>query len=149
MMDDGLLAVAHHVLVFGLTIMLAMQLALVRDGVREAELARVGRIDAGYGLTAGLILVVGLLRVWYGAKGVDYYTDNPWFWAKMAAFAGVGLLSIPPTLAFIRWRRALKADASALPTAAAVAGVRRLLRLEVVLLLLVPVFAALMARHQG
>jgi putative membrane protein len=148
-MDDGLLAILHHVLVFGLTIMLAMQLALVREGVGAAELTRVGRIDAGYGLTAGLILIVGLLRVWYGAKGADYYTGNPWFWAKMAAFAGVGLLSIPPTLAFIRWRRALKADAGALPAPAAVAGVRRLLGLEVVLLLLVPVFAALMARHQG
>lgn len=148
-MDDGLLAVAHHVLVFGLTIMLAMQLALVRNGIGEAELTRVGRIDAGYGLTAGLILVVGLLRVWYGAKGVDYYTGNHWFWAKMGAFAAVGLLSIPPTLAFIRWRRALKADASALPAPASVAGVRRFLQLEVILLLLVPVFAALMARYQG
>jgi putative membrane protein len=54
----------------------------------------------------------------------------------------VGLLSIPPTLAFRRWRRAA-------PDEAAVGGVRRLLRLEVGLLLLIPVFAALMARYQG
>ena len=148
-MDDGLLAIVHHLLVFGLTIMLATQLALVRDGITGPELNRVGRMDAGYGATAGLIVVVGLLRVWFGAKGPDYYADNMWFWAKMAAFAGVGLLSIPPTIAFIRWRRALKTDPAALPSAEAVGRIRGFLRLEVALLLLVPVFAAVMARHQG
>jgi len=61
----------------------------------------------------------------------------------------VGLLSVPPTIAFIGWRRALKADPSALPAPAAVRRVRGFLRAEVGLLLLVPVFAALMARYQG
>jgi uncharacterized membrane protein len=36
-----------------------------------------------------------------------------------------------------------------LPGPAEVARMRRLLLLEVILLLLIPVFAALMARHQG
>ena len=148
-MDDTLLAVLHHLLVFGLAIMLATQLALLRPGLDAADLRRIGAIDAGYGLTAGLIVLVGLVRVWFGAKGPDYYGDNVWFWAKMAAFAGVGLLSIPPTIAFIRWRKALRADPAALPSAEAVGGIRRLLRLEVGLMLVIPVFAAVMARHQG
>ena len=141
-MADTALAIVHHLLAFGLAIMLALQLALVRPGLGAVELRRLGGVDAGYGATAGLLIAVGLLRVFYGAKGADYYGDNPWFWAKMATFAAVGLLSIAPTLAFRRWRRAAPADD-------AVARVRRLLRAEVGLLLLIPVFAALMARYQG
>jgi putative membrane protein len=148
-MNDTVLAVIHHLLVFGLTIMLATQLALARSELGPSDVRRLSGVDAGYGATAGLILVVGLVRVWFGAKGADYYLANPWFWAKMASFAGVGLLSIPPTLTFIRWRRAQKAEDAALPCSAAIAKVQRYLRAEVLLLLLVPVFAALMARHQG
>jgi putative membrane protein len=148
-MDDILLAIAHHVLVFGLALILATQLALVRPGWSAADLRRVGAVDLGYGVTAGLIVLVGVLRVRYGAKGVDWYHENLWFWAKMGTFAAVGLLSIPPTIAFIRWRRALRKDPAAMPSARAIARIRNFVRLEVALLLLVPVFAALMARYQG
>lgn len=146
-MTDTVLAVVHHLLVFGLAIMIALELGLARPGLGAAEVQRLARIDGGYGATAMLIIVVGLLRVWFGAKGADYYLGNAWFWAKMASFAGVGLLSIAPTRAFLQWRKALRADPAALPDAAAVGKVRGMLRAEVGLLLLVPVFAALMARH--
>lgn len=126
-MNDTILAILHHLLVFGLTIMLATQLALARPGLPAGDVRRLSGVDAGYGATAALILVVGLVRVWFGAKGADYYVDNAWFWAKMAAFAGVGLLSIPPTVAFIRWRRAQRAAEDALPAPSAVAQVRRYL----------------------
>jgi putative membrane protein len=147
--NDTILAVLHHLLVFGLTIMLATQFALLRPGLAAGDVRRLSGVDAGYGATAALIVLVGLLRVWFGAKGADYYEANLWFWAKMAAFAGVGLLSIPPTIAFIRWRRAQRAAEDEVPSAGEVARVRRFLTAELGLLLLVPVFAALMARHQG
>jgi putative membrane protein len=56
----------------------------------------------------------------------------------------IGLLSIPPTLAFGKWRRA-----SALPTDDAVAKVRRYLWIEVTLFALLPAFAAVMTRGYG
>lgn len=64
----------------------------------------------------------------------------------MAAFGVAGLISILPTLAFLRWRKRLKGDAATLPSAAEIAGVRRFLGIELLVLLLVPVFAAVMAR---
>jgi putative membrane protein len=82
----------------------------------------------------------------YGVKGADYYLHNPWFWAKMAAFAGVGLLSVPPTIAFIRWRKSATADAAFAPTDAQVAGVRRFLVYQVGLLMVLVGCAAAMAR---
>ena len=140
-------AIAHHLLVFSLFAMLAAELVLVKPGLGAPELKRLGGIDAGYGLTAVLVVIVGVLRVVYGAKGADYYLANGWFWAKMTAFAVVGLLSVPPTLALLRWRRALKRDAHALPSPGEIAPVRRYLLAEFAVLLLVPAFAAAMARY--
>ena len=59
-----------------------------------------------YGLLAGLIVVVGFSRAIFAAKGWTYYEHNALFWAKLATFALIGLLSVPPTLAYLRWRRA-------------------------------------------
>ena len=71
------------------------------------------------------------------------------FWAKIATFLVVGLLSIVPTAAIIRWRSALKHDAAFAPTADAIRYVRRYLWAEAVLFLLLPIFAAAMARGYG
>ncbi len=61
----------------------------------------------------------------------------------------MGLLSIVPTLRFIRWRRALKADPAAMPQPDAIAAVRRFLWAEVFFFALIPIFAAAMARGFG
>jgi putative membrane protein len=62
----------------------------------------------------------------------------------MAAFAGVGLASIPPTLAIRRWRLA-----GAAPTDTDVNAARRFIYLEAALLIFIPTFAAAMARGYG
>ncbi len=56
----------------------------------------------------------------------------------------IGLLSIPPTLAFLKWRRK---DATL--TDEAGARMRRYLWIEVLLFALLPAFAAVMARGYG
>jgi hypothetical protein len=86
--------------------------------------------------------VVGFSRAIYAAKGWAYYEANGFFWAKIAAFATVGLLSIIPTIKIIRWRRALTADPAFLPAAPDIGGVRRYLWAEVALFAFIPVFAA-------
>ena len=92
-MSDLWLAIAHHILVFGLVIMLAAESALVRQGLGAAELKRLAGLDIGYGITAASIIVVGIHRVIFGAKGYVFYVENVWFWAKMATFALIGILS--------------------------------------------------------
>ncbi len=61
------------------------------------------------GASAGLLLVVGLLRVFYFEKGAAFYFGNAFFLAKLALFVVVGLLSIYPTREFLSWGKALKA----------------------------------------
>ena len=143
-MLDLSFAIGHHLLVFGLFGVLAAELIAVRRGMDQPAVARVAAVDLWYGILAGLILVVGVGRAILAAKGWAYYSHNSFFWAKMATFAVVGLLSAPPTVAYIRWKRAGVA-----PTDAQVAGVRRFLVAEAVLFALLPAFAAAMARGYG
>jgi putative membrane protein len=143
MLDLGL-AIGHHILVFALFGVLAAELVLVRRGLDLATLGRVGRIDLWYGVLAGLIVAVGFARAVFAAKGWAYYSHNLFFHAKIGTFVLIGLLSVPPTLAYIRWRRAGVA-----PTDAQVTSVRRFLWAELALFALLPVFAAAMARGYG
>jgi putative membrane protein len=146
---DLVLAIAHHALIFALAGVLAFEIGVARQGLDANDIRRLGRVDGFYGLLAGLILIVGFVRAVFAAKGWDYYQSNTFFWAKIGTFALVGILSIWPTIAFIRWRGALKTDRTALPAPAAIAAVRRFLWAEILLFALIPAFAAAMARGYG
>lgn len=148
-MTDLALAIAHHLLVFTLVAILAAEIASVRLGLRQRNLQRLAILDAHYGLIAGLILAVGFARVYFGVKGPEAYIPNPFFWAKIGAFLVVGLLSVAPTVQFLRWRKASKANPDFSPDEAQVRKARRFLIAEAVVLVLVPTFAAVMARGYG
>jgi putative membrane protein len=143
-MLDVILAIAHHVLVFGLFGILFSEFVAVQRGMSPAVVTRIASIDLWYGLLAGLILIVGFSRAVFAAKGWGYYSHNVFFWAKIGVFAVIGLLSVPPTLVFIRWRRA-----GVTPVDPEVRGVRRFLYAELGLFALLPAFAAAMARGYG
>ena len=102
-MIDLWLAIAHHLIVFMLVAILAVQIALIRPGITAEQVVRLRTIDGFYGSLAGLILFFGILRVMYGARGQEFYAENPVFWMKMAAFALVGLISIQPTVRIYGW----------------------------------------------
>ena len=149
MLTDLFLAILHHLAIVSLIAMLAFESALLRPGITSQNLSRVTRVDAGYGMTAGLVIVIGVCRVIWGIKGADFYLSNPWFWAKMASFAGIGLLSIPPTLALLKWRKQSRSDPAFLPADADIMRLRKFIQAEVGLLVLVVTFAAMMARNGG
>ena len=149
MQTDFLLASLHHLLAFGLVAMLAMQAALLSGPVDAAVLRRLAGLDRGYGLTAVLLLFAGGARLFYGVKGSDFYLHNPWFHAKVGAFVLAAALSLWPTLAFLRWRHQLRADAAWSPDPAQVARLRTIVRLEFALIAVILVCAAAMARHGG
>jgi len=146
---DLLFAIGHHVLIFAIAGIIAYEFAVVRPSMTAADIVRVGAVDMWYGILAGLILIVGFARANFAAKGWEYYSHNHFFWAKIGTFALVGILSIWPTIQFIRWRSALKKDASAMPPPGAIATARRFIWAEVILFALIPIFAAAMARGYG
>lgn len=99
---DLTLAILHHLLVFALFAIYAMEITLLRPGLDATGVRRVAAVDAAYGAVSGAVLAIGFARVFWGLKGWEYYSGYWVFWAKIAAFAAVGLLSITPTLRFRR-----------------------------------------------
>lgn len=147
MTTDAWLAIAHHLAVFALVIGLAAELGAVRPGMSAPEVQRVGRIDAMYGASAGIVILVGVARVFLGDQDESYYFGSVTFWIKMAALATVALLSISPTRRYIRWRSLLAAGS--VPGDGEVLAARRFLHLQLVVLPVIPICAALMARGIG
>ena len=146
---DLILASAHHLVVFALVGLFVAEFALLRPGLTGPRIGQLVKLDAAYGAVAGLVIVVGVLRVIYGASGWEYYVGNWAFWAKMAAFLAVGLLSVPPTLAIRRWSKAARQTADYAPPATEIAASRRFIRIAAGVLVLIPIFAAAMARGYG
>jgi putative membrane protein len=149
MLTDWILASLHHVAVFSLAAVLAAELALTNGEIGAKTIRRIGAIDVWYGALAGAVIVAGVARVIWGAKGYEYYLANHIFWTKMALFLAVGLLSIQPTLRYFAWGRALRADIGFLPPPNEVARVKAVLWTEAGLFLCIPVAAAAMARGYG
>ena len=147
MTTDAWLAIAHHLAVFAMVIVLAAELGALRVGMTGPEVARVARIDAMYGAAAAAVIVAGVTRLFLGDQDESYYFGSVTFWIKMAAFATVGLLSVTPTRRYLRWRRLV--DEGSMPSDDDVRGARRFIHVQLVVFPLIPICAALMARGIG
>jgi putative membrane protein len=135
-------AFLHHVAAFALVAGIVVEFVLIRQELNAAAARRLALADMAVGLSAGVLLVVGLLRVFYFEKGAAFYFQNGAFIAKMALFVAVALLSIYPTVKFLSWRKRA-------PDPGSVPAIRRVLHLELVGVVLILLCAALMARGIG
>jgi putative membrane protein len=62
--------------------------------------------DSAWGAAAGLWILSGLGRVFFGGKETAFYWRNGFFWGKMLLFAIVFVLELAPMMTFIRVRTA-------------------------------------------
>jgi len=146
---SALFAFLHHAAAFVLFGTLFAELVLLRQAMTASLARSLLRIDGAYGISAGLLVVVGLIRVYYTEKGSEYYLHSGPFIAKIALFVIIGLLSIYPTRTFIGWRRVLKANGVPTLDELERSSLRRVLHIELSLLMLLILCAALMARGIG
>jgi putative membrane protein len=146
---NSIMASLHHVLAFTLTAALVYEFIAYRKGLTIAEARRIQRVDLVYGISAGLLIVVGLLRVYFFEKGPNFYLYNHVFWTKMALFVIIGLLSIYPTIRFIKWGPVLEGNKQPEIPDQEYKNVRLLLWLEMAGLVLILFAAPLMARGVG
>ena len=100
-MTSALMAFLHHLAAFTLTGSILYELVAFHKDLTLAEARRIQRMDIIYGISAAVVLIVGLLRVFNYEKGAPFYAQNLFFWTKMAGFALVALLSIYPTVRFL------------------------------------------------
>ena len=146
MWTDAILAYLHFAAIFALIWFLAKEWTLLRAGAANVDVERIAKVDSGFGAMAGIVLVTGALRAAFGAKGWAFYAHNPAFHAKVTLFVIVGLVSIAPTLQFLRWRKARRADAAFRVSDAQWTRARRFLMVELHLIALIPLLAVIMSR---
>lgn len=148
-MADAIAASLHYLSIFVLFALLTCEHILFRADLDHSTARRLLRIDIAYGISAGLVLVTGAVRVvWYG-KGLDYYLHNWLFHTKISLFILLGLLSILPTLTFFNWRNDLLAGKAPSVSPAQARRTIWVIRLELLILVCLPVLASLMARGVG
>lgn len=149
MLINSLMATLHHLAAFTVAATILYEFIAYQHGMSVAEARRLQRVDLAYGIAAGVVLVAGLLRVFFFEKGAGFYAQSPLFWVKMALFAAVGLLSIYPTVRFIKWNATLNAGHAPIIPDAEFKRVRLLLQLELMGLALILFAAPAMARGIG
>jgi putative membrane protein len=143
-MTTVLIEYGHYLGLAGLFAGLALELVLFRPRVDGATARRLAQVDAVYGLAAVLVLITGLLRLFAGDKPAGYYGVNFIFHIKMTVFVVAVLLSVWPSVKFFGGRRVVDDTEHHYPAAVGV-----LLRVELALLLLIPLLAVMMSRGFG
>ncbi|OCS47220.1 DUF2214 family protein [Ralstonia pickettii] len=146
---DALLAYLHYISIFTLIVFLTAEAVVLRPDMTPEIRKRLGRYDAVYGVAAVAVVVTGVLRVIYGAKGYAFYVHNPVFHIKIGLFILVGLLSIVPTINILRWKKQGKTLPDFVPTPSEIAKTRRWVMIESHLIIFIPLAAVLMARGIG
>jgi putative membrane protein len=146
---SALFAFLHHGAAFTLVAALVGERILTRDELTLRDAKRLLNLDNVYGIAAGVVLVVGVLRVAFFEKGPQYYLHSASFIGKMALFVIVALLSIYPTLEFLSWRAAIKRGELPVVGAEKMQRIRVVIRVELAGVALIILCAALMARGIG
>ena len=149
MTQEAILAFLHISAILALVVFISSEAAICRPEWMNADIVeRLVRVDRIYGIAAVTVLATGLLRIYLGAKGASWYWGNWLLHVKITLFLLAALISIVPTLRFIRWRKALRAT-GALPAPEEVRKVRKLVMLQAHIIPIIPLAAVFLARGFG
>jgi len=146
---SALFAFLHHAAAFTLFAALAVEWVLIRNELTQASARSIMRADLIYGVAAGVVLVVGFLRVYFFEKGSEYYCHSAPFITKLTVFLLIGLISIYPTVVFLKWGKPLKEGRLPEVPPAQLRTLRLILHLEQGGIVIMLLAAALMARGIG
>ncbi len=148
-MLEPLLAYLHILAILTMVVFMGSEAALCRvQWLNAAVVERLVLIDTIYGVSAAAVLLTGVARIVWGAKGSAWYWGNPLLHVKLALFVVIAVLSIRPALTFSRWRKALRAT-GALPDEAQIVRTRKQVMWQAHLLPLIPLAAVFLARGFG
>ena len=140
-----ILRYVHFISIFAIVGSIVSEHLLLKKEMTRHELGRLARIDAVYGIAALSLLAAGL-TLWLASLGKPavFYTKNWIFHTKLTCFILVGLLSIYPTVFFIKNRKGNPDELVKTPPL-----IFWMLRFELSLLFIVPLLAGLMAKGIG
>jgi putative membrane protein len=133
----------HFLGIFVLFSTLVVEHVLAKGEMSPIDIKRLSIVDLIYGISAGLVLVAGLCLWFLVGKPSGFYSSNPVFQIKLGLFILVALLSAYPTAFFIK-NRSSTSTVVQIPKA-----VIMTIRLELLVILVLPLLAVLMAQGFG
>jgi putative membrane protein len=142
-------AYLHFFSIMLLSGLLVTQFALCSRDLQPPHVQTLARVDMFYLAAAVLAFATGLARLFVAERDASFYFMNPVFYIKVALFLAMVLISVMPTLQFIRWNRALKTGEGRVLRGVDIETARRYIALEILLLACIPLVAVLMARGIG
>lgn len=119
---------------------------LLRPGITKNQIKLLTVADLIFGISALLVLGSGLLR-WFvvDPKGADYFNHQPLFHIKLTIFVVIAILSIFPTLKFLKWRKQSRADDAFIPEEKDIKKQLTFVRIELLLIAIIPLLAVMVA----
>jgi len=146
---EAILAYLHLLAILTMVVFIASEAALCRvEWLNAAVVERLAKIDMVYGIAALTVLATGIARTVWGVKGTAWYWTNPLLHVKLTLFIVIGVMSIFPTLRYLRWRKTLRAT-GALPADVDIRKTRKLVMVQAHLLAVIPLVAVFLARGFG
>jgi putative membrane protein len=139
-------AFLHHLAFVAMFVGLAGEMILLRQPFTLEVAKRLQVYDGVYGGAAGIVLLIGGIRVFFLEKGYYYYLTNHAFLTKIALFLIVAGLSAIPTIEYMRWRKETSTGKVPQVDAAKMVRIRKLIHWQLLGLMLMLFFAAWMAR---
>ncbi|MCP4442862.1 MAG: DUF2214 family protein [Aureispira sp.] len=134
----------HFIGIFVMMSTIVGEHLLLKKEMTRQEIKRLSAIDGIYGLSAMVVIGAGLsLWFWVGKPSV-FYTKNWIFHTKMTLVITAALLSIYPTVYFLRNWKGDPTEIVQIPNA-----IKWVVRIELLLLFLAPLCAVFMARGIG
>ena len=146
---EAILAYLHLLAILTMVVFISSEAALCRvQWLNAAVVERLAKVDLVYGIAAITVLATGVARTWWGVKGTAWYWTNPLLHIKLTLFIVIGVVSIFPTLTYIRWRKGLRVS-GALPAEAEIRKTRKLVMVQAHLIAVIPLVAVFLARGFG
>lgn len=146
---SAVMAFLHHLAAFTVVGSLVAEVVLFKPPLTVAQARRVQATDSIFGISAGALLVIGLLRVFYFEKSSAYYFHDAFFLIKLTAFTAAALISIYPTRLFLSWSQTLRQGIAPDISPSQARRVRLCLMLELTAIVVILFCAPLMARGLG
>jgi putative membrane protein len=137
----------HYVAIMLLIASLLGEHLLLKPELTVTDARTIQRLDIVFGASAAVVLISGILRMFL-EKGAAYYNQHIAFHILFGIFVVAALLSIYPTLIFLRWRADTKAGRGQQLAPAQFKKIQMIVRVEMTLLLLAPFFATWMAHGE-
>ena len=143
------LAFFHISAFLGWIVFASAQAALCRtEWLNAAVVQRLARLDRILWIATAAVLLSGLARIYWGAKGSAWYWSNWLLHLKLTLFIVAAILQIGPARQFRRWRDRLAAG-GALPSDTEIRGARRLVMLATHVVAVIPLAAVFLVRGWG